>query len=110
MHVFRDKEQASAVIGVLLDREGLDGLWTRTGPSMRAATLIDRGGLSMYPREQRVVILAAFAIWGAEEDPYVLSLLDVLPLNRTARLRSLLTARAAGPAAVDRWLQANELN
>jgi len=109
-YVFCDRQQTCAAIGVLLQREGLVGLWTSSGPTMRAATLIERGGLSTYAREHRVVILAAFAIWGAEEDPYVFSLLDVLPPSRTTTLRSLLAARAAGPAAVNRWLQANELN
>jgi hypothetical protein len=108
--VFRDKQQTCEAIRVLLRREGLHELWTLNGPSSDVTTLVDRGALSTFARHQRVVILAAFALWGGEEDASVLPLLDVLLPSRTSTARLLLIARAQGPAAVDRWLHTYELN
>jgi hypothetical protein len=75
---FRDDRQGAAACRVLLDRiPGTRGLWTDSGPTPGAVELMKNDGGPLSSGE-RVMLLAAFALWNGDGQ---LSVDDLLRLD-----------------------------
>lgn len=100
--VFRNDAQVNAVCRVLLEQLYVKGLWTDDGPTETAFSHLEQDG-GPLSRGERVLLLAAFAIWnGNEKLPFG----DIFHLDddRLAALASLLMAFSRGSTAIDAWL------
>ena len=100
--MFRNDAQVNAVCRVLLEKLYVKGLWTDEGPTETALSHLEQNGAPLS-RGERVLLLAAFAIWNVNEK---LPFADVFKLDddRLAALASLLLACSRGSSAVDAWI------
>jgi hypothetical protein len=98
---FRDPDQRLRACRTLLSAAGLARLWTSRGPTAEARKLVAEGLPQMTP-EERVVLLAAWALWTG--DAPALPLGDVAGCRGAEPLLQLLIASFYGPGAIDVWL------
>jgi hypothetical protein len=103
--MFRDHDQASRAIALLLASGGLSALWSDAGPAP-AVLLRYQDDLSL-PAEKRTLLLAALCLWTPAAAGITLG--DVvrdLDLASSTALCSLIVAYKGGADAVDDWIVA----
>jgi hypothetical protein len=98
---FRDDDQRQRACRTLLAEAGLAHLWTAVGPSDPARALLARGA-SELPRGERVVLLAAWALWSGQVP--TLPLEDLVGTPEAEPLWNLIIASLHGPDAIEVWL------
>jgi hypothetical protein len=99
---FRDDDQRQRACRTLLAEAGLADLWTAAGPTDAAQALL-ASGASDLPRGERVVLLAAWALWTTGRPP-ALPLGDLVGVSEAEPLANLIIASLYGPDAIDVWL------
>jgi len=103
--MFRDHEQASRAIGLLLGAAGLSALWSDAGPAP-AILLRYEGDLSLPP-EKRALLLAAWSLWSPAAAGITLGeVVRDLDVASCSALCSLILAYKGGAGAVDAWIEA----
>jgi len=98
-----DKQQRALACRVLLATVGLERLWTRSGPTDEAFTLL-AVGLPPLAANERVMLLATWAIWNGSGSITLAEIIDHLGSEALDVLCFLLMASKYGPEAVDDWL------
>jgi hypothetical protein len=100
--MFRDETQACAAIRILLEKAGLERLWTADGPTPEAEHL-RAAEVGMLGTTERRLLLAAHDLWNGQGG---LAFADAAQLSGEAAraLFSLAKATSTSPAAVDEWL------
>lgn len=101
--VFRDDRQRAAVCRAVCAQAGLK-LWAKDGPTERAKELLAQDGGPMSTGE-RVMFLAAFALWNGHGKVLFADVCDRLDRPNLECLGSLLVALGRGVDAVDAWLE-----
>jgi hypothetical protein len=105
--MFRDDAQACRALGALLATlPALRTFWTSSGPTPQALALLEADGGPLSSGE-RVLLLAAFALWngsGRLTFADILARLDGPPLEA---LCSLVVAMKRRPSDVDAWIAAH---
>jgi hypothetical protein len=100
---FRDGEQLARVCQAILAPVGLEELWSGDGPRPESLGY-RRKDLDDQPRDRRLLLMIAWAIWSRSQ---ALSLADLLDLE-DEQLRivgELLAALSRGPDGIDSWLR-----
>jgi len=104
--VFRDHRQRSQACELLVSRiHSPAELWTRNGPSDAAIEFLEENGGALSQGE-RVLLLAAFALWDADET-LCFQELARLDSKNLQLLGGLLLALAGGATDVEIWLELN---
>jgi hypothetical protein len=100
---FRDSEQLARVCQAILAPVGLGKLWSGDGPRPESLGY-RRSGTDEQPRDGRLMLMTAWAIWSRNQ---ALSLADLLDLE-DEKLRvvgELLAALSQGPDEIEAWLR-----
>ncbi len=105
--MFRDDEQTARACRTLLASVRRAELWTRSGPTPEALSLLERDGGPLSSGE-RIVLLAAFAFWNGEGGLRLTEVIDSLDVEAADALCSLLIAVKHGADAVDAWIVKHE--
>jgi len=102
VEMFRSDAQVNAVCRVLVEQLYLKDLWTDEGPTEKAHSYFEQDG-GPISRGERVLLLAAFAIWNGSD---ALAFTDVFKLDdeRLAALATLLLACSRGSTAIQEWI------
>jgi Fis family transcriptional regulator, factor for inversion stimulation protein len=103
--MFRDHDQASRAIRLLLAASGLSGLWSDSGPA--PAILLRYEADLPLPPGKRALLLAAWSLWSPAAAGITLGevVRDLDPAS-CAALCSLILAYKGGAGAVDAWIEA----
>jgi hypothetical protein len=101
--LFRDDEQASAAIRVVLASAGIAYLWDEGGPTQEAKRLRIERTATLSPAEH-VLLLTGFDLWAREGRVTLVDLLERVEGESLQALLSLSAAVSAGLLAVDQWL------
>jgi len=98
-----DDKQRALACRVLLATVGLERLWTRSGPTDEAFTLLAVGAASLAASE-RVMFLATWTMWNGSGSVTLAELVDHLEGEAIDVLCFLVMASKYGPEAIDDWL------
>ncbi len=102
--MFRDDNQASRAIATLLfSLPALRTFWTATGPTPAALELLEHDGGPLSSGE-RVLLLAAFALWNGDRKLALADVVEHLDGEPVETMCSLIVAMKRGAAAVDEWI------
>jgi hypothetical protein len=85
----------------------MEGLWTQDGPTPRAVALMEQDGGPLSSGE-RVLLLAAFALWNGRGSLHLADVIEKLDARPTEALCSLIIAAKCGADDVDAWLAEHE--
>lgn len=96
--MWASEKQQCAVIRTLLASVHLERLWTATGPTKEAITLLEAKGGYLSSGE-RLVLLVAFDVWNGHGNAEVGDLLATLDERRLRAVTDALLARDAGEEA-----------
>lgn len=101
--MWRDDQQKCAAIGVLLSHMNATEWWSPLGPTMGGVDALELP----LSHGERVLLRVCWDIWNGD-GKVKLTELDVLDLENTRRVLSLLLAVVEDSGAVDRWVAANK--
>ena len=101
--MFRNDEQRAVVCLALLDRIGLQRLWTLRGPTEEAQRLLAENGGALSGGE-RVMLLVAWALWNGSGMLTLAELLQEMDGEHLAAVGTLLSSLSFGADGVDDWL------
>jgi|SRR5579862_1718988 len=103
MVIFRDDVQRARVCSAILGKTDLRGLWSESGPTEQARSLLLQGAKTLTT-EKRTLFLLTWEIWREKTN---LSFHDLRSLSkkRLYLVGSLLVAMAKGADEVDVWLR-----
>jgi hypothetical protein len=103
---FRDEFQASRALRALLQSSpGTADMWMATGPTTQALAFVRAGGGPLAGGE-RILLLAAFALWNGQGGIALAEVVEKLDLRPAERLCSLVVAIKRGAQAIDDWIGA----
>jgi hypothetical protein len=101
--MFCDDEQSARACRALLATVRLERLWTADGPTPHAIELLEADGGPLSSGE-RVVLLAAFAFWNGRGSLRLAEVVEVLDVEPSEAICSLVVAVKQGADAVAEWL------
>ena len=102
--MFRSEAQQARVCRALCERARLDGMWTEAGPTQAAIALLDVNGGPLSSGE-RIVLLAAWAVWNSDDGCRFADVLYRLDGPNLRALGTLMLAVADGGQAIDEWIE-----
>jgi hypothetical protein len=80
-------------------------MWMASGPSPRALAFVRSGG-GPLSKDERTLLLAAFALWNGQGGIQLAEVVEQLELKAAERLCSLVVAIKRGAKAIDDWISA----
>lgn len=101
--MFRDEQQTSRALRVLLTPMRLGHLWTDEGPTDGAVELLSQDG-GAFSSGERTMILVAWAIWSGHAPTLRFDALLGLDNTNTEALCSLLVVMTHDEAAIEAWI------
>jgi hypothetical protein len=101
---WRDDAEACAAILTLLRRARLEDLWTPTGPTKTAISLLECDGGYLSSGE-RQMLMVAFDFWNGTGKATIAGLLATLDGDHLSDIGSLLVELSNDSPDIDRWIQ-----
>ena len=101
--MFKNDEQRAVVCLALLDRIGLQRLWTLRGPTEEAQRLLAEDGGALSSGE-RAMLLVAWALWNGSGKLTLSELIQAMDGEHLAAVGTLLSSLRFGADGVDDWL------
>ncbi len=106
--MFRNDEQSARACRALLAKGRLHRLWTNGGPTPQAVELLEADGGPLSSGE-RIILLAAFAFWNGGGALRLAEIIEVLDVEPSEAVCSLVIAVKQGADAVEDWLSEHEV-
>jgi hypothetical protein len=80
-------------------------MWMASGPTPQALAFVRAGGGSLAG-DERILLLAAFALWNGQGGIPLVEVVEQLDRRPAERLCSLVVAIKRGAKAIDEWIGA----